>query len=211
MLFDDADLDVHVVEPENKLEYLLYGLHGQGRAYITHFSKVKEKYKKLAVGWLTSLLIGLAFLGGHQEAYFNINKLYLIALVTLFAWIGIKFIRYLDLNIYHKQMAEIYTSIQELEQTYPTLSRSTIKMSKLLHIRYFDPIIFDSFYYSSLGIVVSAIGCITLYLKLSTNRGHLGIYVVFGIMAFFFIWEFITLLTSLKFGGNQIKENRKNS
>lgn len=211
MPFDEPDLDFTVIEPEKKPEYLQYGLHGKGRTYITHYSGIKEQYKKLAVGWLTSLLIGLAFLGAHQAAYFNINKLYLIALITFFGWIGIKFIRYLDLNIYHRQMAEIYVSMLELEKKYPTLSRSTIKMSSLLHRKIFDPIIFDSIYYASLGIVIAAIGTVTLYLKLSLENTHLGVYAVFGLMAFFFIWELVTLFTALKFGGSRIEQKRNGS
>ncbi|MCB9092856.1 MAG: hypothetical protein H6620_09880 [Halobacteriovoraceae bacterium] len=41
---------------------LMYGLHSIGRSYANHFSEIKLKYKKLALTWLSSLLIGLFFI-----------------------------------------------------------------------------------------------------------------------------------------------------
>ena len=203
-----SPLEVSLTEPKESSEFILYGLHGKGREYINFYDNKKEGYKQRSVAWLTSLLIALAFVAGHQQQLESIDKLYLISLLTLFAWIGIKFLRYLDINVYHTQLAEVYSAVYQMEEEHPHLTRSHVIMGRLLHGKFHDPILNDTCFYAALGVTVSLIGAAALFLKLDREQPIAGIITCFSIMGIFLLWEVVTFITSLRYGSARISEQR---
>lgn len=188
---------------ENSKEGLASALHSKGRDYINHFSKIKLRYKKLTITWVTAISIALAYTMSSEEHSVHVNKLYLISLITALALIGIKLLWYLDVNVYHKQMSALFKGLTLLEERYPEMIQPYLKMAKALHKKYFDPILIDSLYYGVISIFIALMGTVALYLKFRAHHPLSSILLSLSIIMFFLIFEFLTLGYAIHLGGSR--------
>lgn len=135
----------------------------------------------------------------------SVDKLYLISLITILAIVGIKLIRFLDVNIYHRQLRALFQELTTLEELYKTLQKPYTVMAKVLHKKYFDPVMVDSMYYSVLSFIAAVLGCFALYAKISPNHPLAALLVSFGAISLFLIWELYLAVASIYEGNSRFK------
>lgn len=212
---DDSDYDVEFLPHSvtGKMEDIAYGLHIKGQAYINHYSRIKRQYRTLALTWVTSFFIALAYILSGTEQGIHVNKLYVIIALSVAAVIGIKLLRYLDVGIYHPQMRALYICLTDLEAKHSNLCRPFQKMSLVLHSRGFDPVIIDNIYYGLFSLIVSGLGLFALGYSFEANHHpYEAIVVPSFIFAGFVVWEvFNTVKTFIVETNSYKKESEKGS
>lgn len=160
----EVEYFIHTIHNDD--DDIFYGLHSIGRSYANHFSEIKLKYKRLALTWLSSLLIGLFFItesgDGSSLKYLDANKLYIDWMLTTLALLGVKLLSFLDVKVYHPQLGAIFSEQLALEKACPNLEKEYSGMARLLHSKYFDPVISDSLYYSIIMIIIAFLGVFSL-------------------------------------------------
>lgn len=185
-------------------------LHAQGKKFIEHFSNLKMRYKNLPITILTALFIAIAYVIGSQESFFSSKNvlseqqnfvhehiLYLISLITSLSVIGIKMIRYLDINVSHEQIRSLFKHIIDLEKIYK-ISKPYEIISKTLYQKNFDPVFIDFFYYGSINFGIIFLGSCILISHLRDYHSLLGIYCSLGIILSLLIWEIVDFIFLLK-------------
>lgn len=181
-------------------------LHSQGKAFIEHFSNIKMRYKNLPITIITALFLAIAYIIGSQDSFYSGNNffsqkitfvhqhmIYLICLITTLSVIGIKIIRFLDINISHEQIRLLFKCIIDLEKKCK-VSKPYEIISKTLYQKNFDPIFIDFFYYASINLSIIFLGIILLLSHLRDYHSFIGVIISLSIIISLFIWEIISFI-----------------
>ncbi|NGX47318.1 MAG: hypothetical protein K1000chlam3_00691 [Chlamydiae bacterium] len=187
----DIDSEYYKKVRDGKKDLFLSLLHTKGREYIEHYSSIKMKYKKLVIAVLTAVLIGLSYISNSKQEIVHINQIYLIVFVVIISLIGLNLIRYLDINISHKQVRLLFGLMIKIEDDHEVLSSPYSKIKKILYKKNSDPAIFDYLYYGSINFGLIIVGSIFLILNLRDYHELKDIIITFCILAIFLLWEFV--------------------
>lgn len=167
-------------------------LHNKGRQYIDHFSNLKIKYKKLALSWGGAYLFGLAYITIYEEQIFHISKFNLIGFMTIFVVIGIKLVQFLDVNLGHEQLREVFKYLMSFEKQNAFMIKPYLKIEKILYGKNFDPVLIDFLYYLSINFAISLLGVLALAIKMRAEF-MLSMIVSASCIAIFLAWQFGTI------------------
>jgi hypothetical protein len=191
-------------EPQNT-QQIVSALHDRGRIYINELSSIKMRYKGIALQLLSSLFLALGWIALRPEENPDVNRLYLITFITLLAWLAIKLPAYLDVFVYHHQMSVIFKSMMDYEKRNPFLAQTYNDLSTdISHGKRKDPILFDVFYYSGMGLSIAILGIVSVYLKLNVQHPTLSYVLSFGLTFALLLIEVITAFTSIKYGLSRV-------
>lgn len=174
-------------------EEVVNDLHNKGKQYIDRFSNIKMRYKKFSLNVSAAYLFGLFYICFYEEQILHIDKYNLIAFATLFTVITVKLIQFLDINIGHNQLRNIFKYLLLYEKMQTALIKPYTKVEKLLYGRRFDPVLLDFLFYLSINLSISVLGVLALVLKMnSAFFPNLIISVVF--ISIFILWQVLTLI-----------------
>ncbi len=168
-------------------------LHTKGKQYIDHFSAIKMRYKKFALTWATAYLFGLFYICIYEQEIVHINKYNIIAFATLFTVLSIKLIQFLDINIGHEQLRNIFKYLLLYERNKDALIRPYTKIEHILYKNNFDPVFIDFSFYLSINFGITVLGILALILKIKTEF-LINLIISIAFIFLFLIWQILTLI-----------------
>lgn len=184
-------------------DFLLSRLHAKGKEYIEHFSKLKMRYKNLAITILTGAFVAIAYvvasqtiffsskesIVGAQEKLINQNFIYIISFTTLLFIIGMNLIRFLDVHVSHEQIRGLFKYMISMEKNIKELSKPYVVISQTLYKKKFDPVVLDFLFYGTINFGVIVFSCIAIISYFRNYHSYLGIYLSLAVLAICLIWE----------------------
>ncbi|OGN65556.1 MAG: hypothetical protein A2888_01850 [Chlamydiae bacterium RIFCSPLOWO2_01_FULL_28_7] len=205
-LFDLKFKEQEILQHNLKEDDFLSLIHAKGREYIEYFSNIKMRYKNLTITLITTIFIAFAYIVGSQENFFSSkesfvgvadsfvheNKLYLICFIILLATIGVRMIRYLDLDVSNEQLRPLYNYVLSIEKKVKSLTKPYETIAKTVYNKT-DPIIVDYLYYSAFNVGILIIGSTVLLSHVRDYHSFLSVCSTFCILSLFFIWEIVWL------------------
>lgn len=174
-------------------EEIVADLHDRGRKYIDHFSNIKMRYKKLALNWATAFILGLSYICIYDEQIIHISKYNIIAFSTIFTIFGMKLIQFLDINIGHSQLRNVFKYLLIYEKKETAMIWPYTKIEKLLYDKNFDPVFIDFCFYLSINFSIAVLGILALVFKRETAFFS-SMVASITFISTFVIWQILTVI-----------------
>lgn len=186
------DKNYYKFDKDPKKRIFISMLHTKGREYIEHYSDIKMKYKNLVLFIITALIAGLSYATSIKSESLHVNHIYVVAFIVIMAVIGINLVRYLDLNVSHKQIKHLFELLIKLENEHSFLSPAYDHVKKILYTKKTTPAFQDFMYYCGINLGLIILGAITAYLKLHEDHLIKDILLSFSLFSLLFFWELIS-------------------
>lgn len=189
-------------KPCKNKELLISLFHSLGREFIEHFSKMKMSYKHMGIFVASAFGIALGYTLNSKAELVRFSQSYLIAFVTFITVLSINLIRYLDLNVAHHQIRELYDFIKRLEKKEKVLSNFYIEIEGSLYENKKNPAIYDFFNYTAINIPIIIIGFlgVAANAKMEFNTENESI---------LFMFVFLIALEAINYVKNYHRKHRK--
>lgn len=200
----DTDQNYDIIDPNSRKKMFISMLHSKGREYIEHYSSIKMKYKNLVLIVITGLIAGLSYSASIKTENIHINHIYINSFIVTMAVVGISLIRFLDLNISHRQIKLLFDLLIDIESRNSFLASSYIKVNQILYEKKATPVFQDFMYYSAINLSLIILGTLFVILNPHMNQSYFDIVVCLIVFGIFLLWE----LTSCALLFREVKKNR---